>query len=816
MRATIDYGIDLGTTNSAIARQEGLSTELLGSGDDGLLLTPSVVHIDAGGLAQVGRPALERRASDPANTATEFKRLMGTANLISFPASGRSLSPVELSAEILKHLLARARASEGDAIEAAVITVPAMFQLPQCEATRQAAELSGLKYAPLLQEPIAAAIASVGSAELRDGNWLIYDLGGGTFDVTLVLAKSGRLTVRDHDGDNHLGGKDFDRILARRAAEVVRAEPGGEAFRRTDAALAPAFERLRAEAERVRMALSDKEQEEFRVEQLARGSDGSWLSARFTLDRTELEALIAPTILRTVALCQRVLSRNNTRPGQIKRLVLVGGPTLTPCLPVILEAELGIEARHHVDPSQAVVVGAALYASTQRVPKEIRRAATAARPDALELELSYEPMTNDPQPLLAGRLVGERAPGDWHVRINEVTGGFVSEPIPLRDDGAFALQLQLAPGALNAFEVGVYRDGTQVPAEGARFSIIHGTTVAKPLLSQSVGVVLANNTVRWYLRRGKVLPLSANVTHATTISLRRGQTGDAVHVPLIQGESEKGDRNTIIGVLQIRAEEIERDLPVGSEVVVTLTVDEHSTTTAEAYVPMLGRTFREVVKFGIETREPVEIRQGVEDQRARLAELQKMAEELEGAPEGDVDESVSLIEELLEEGGADEVNQADQVLQKVTGLIDRMESRDKESSLAQQFEATSGSVRELLGRQGGERARQMRALSEEFKDAVERADMSLAETKLKSVRDLEWMLIQEKPDFWISLFDSLCANLLRSEKAAEAQAAVERGRSARDRRDIYTLSQICVQLLPLLPQEQRPPLPQSLTNSQIL
>jgi molecular chaperone DnaK len=814
MRATIDYGIDLGTTNSAIARQEGLSTELL-SGSDGLL-APSVVHIDAGGVVQVGRLAMERRASDPANTAAEFKRLMGTSNLISFPASGRQMSPVELSAEILKYLLARARGGAGDAVEAAVITVPAMFQLPQCEATRQAAELSGLRYAPLLQEPIAAAIASVGSAELREGNWLIYDLGGGTFDVSLVRARGGRLSVLDHDGNNHLGGKDFDRILARRAAEVVRAAPGGEAFRRTDAALAPAFERLRAEAERVRIALSDREQEEFHVEQLAQGSDGSWLSARFTLDRAELEALIAPTISRTVTLCQQVLSRHGLHPVEIKRLVLVGGPTLTPCLPVILEAELGIEARHHVDPSQAVVIGAALYASTQRVPKEIRRPAAAARPGALELELSYEPMTNDPQPLLAGKVVGERAPGDWHVRINEVTGGFASEPTSLRDDGAFALQLHLAPGALNVFEVGVYRDGAQVPAEGARFSIIHGTTVAKPLLSQSVGVVLANNSVRWYIRKGKVLPASANVTHATTVSLRRGQSGDAVHVPLIQGESEKGDRNTIIGVLQISAEEIERDLPVGSEVVVTLTVDEHSTTTAQAYVRLLERTFSEVVKFGIETREPVEIRQGVEDQRARLAELQKMAEELEGEPEGDVDESVRLIEELLEEGGADEVNQADQVLQKMTGLIDGMETKDKEGSLAQQFEATSGSVKQLLGRQGGERARQMRALSEEFKDAVERADLSLAETKLKSARELEWGLFQESPDFWVSLFDSLCTNILRSEKAAEAQAAVERGRSARDRGDIQTLAQICVQLLQLLPREQRPPISQRLPDSQIL
>ncbi|HVG19625.1 MAG TPA: Hsp70 family protein [Blastocatellia bacterium] len=800
MRATIDYGIDLGTTNSAIARQEGLTTEVL-SGHDGLLV-PSVVHIGADGVTQVGKAALERRFSDPTNTAIEFKRLMGTESLIFFQASACQLSPVELSAELLKHLLERARGREGDVVEAAVITVPAMFQLPQCEATKRAAELSGLKYAPLLQEPIAAAIASVGSAELREGYWLIYDLGGGTFDVSLVRSRGGRLQVLDHDGDNHLGGKDFDRILARRAAEIVRGGPGGEVFRRTDTALAPAFERLRAEAERVRMALSDKEQEEFNVEQLAKDGAGNWLNIRFSLDRSELETLISPTISRTVALCQQMLSRNRLSAAEIKRLVLVGGPTLTPCLPRIIEADLGIESRHYVDPSQAVVIGAALYASTRRVPKEIRR--HAAQPGSLELELSYEPMTNDTKPLVAGKLIGERDSGTWQVRFSTASDGFVSAPITLLADGTFISQLQLLPGELNVFEVGVYRDGTQMPVEGSRFSIIHGTTVAKPLLSQSVGVVLADNSVRWYLRRGRVLPASEPVSHATTISLRRGQSGVAVHVPLIQGESEKGDRNTVVGVLQIRAEDLARDLPVGSEVVITLTVDEHSTTAAEAYVPLLDQTFREVVKFGIETRKPVEIQQGVEDQRARLAELQKMAEQLEDTPETDVDDRVRLIEELLEEGGADEINQADQMLQKVTGLIDSLETKDKEGSLAQQFEVTVGSVNELLDNKDVERARQLKALSEEFQNAVERADLRLAEAKLTMARELEWELFKETPGFWVSLFDSLSEAVLKTEKAAEGRVAIDHGNAARSRGDLNTLIQSCVQLSRLIPREQKP------------
>jgi molecular chaperone DnaK len=802
MRATIDYGIDLGTTNSAIAKQEGLNSEVL-VGEEGLIV-PSVVHIDADGLIHVGKAALARSFSDPTNTATEFKRLMGTNNLLSFPSSGREMSPVELSAEVLKYLVGRAESRENGPVEATVITIPAMFQLPQCEATRQASKLAGLKHAPLLQEPIAAAIASVGSADLREGYWLIYDLGGGTFDVSLVRSRDGRLQVLDHDGDNHLGGKDFDRLLARRAAEIVRAEYGLEGFRRTDAALAPAFKRLKAEAERVRIALSNVEHEEFHIEQLTQDGEGRWIEIQFSLEREELESLLRPTISRTLTLCQQMLNRNGLSAAELKRLVLVGGPTLTPYLPRIIESELGLEARHYVDPSQAVTIGAAIYASTQRIPASLRRNASTKH-TSLELELSYEPMTNDARPLVAGKVIGDRVPGDWYIRIHAVTGSFVSEPIPVREDGAFVAKVQLLTSALNVFEMKVSCGDVEIPVEGSRFSIIHGTTIAKPLLSQSVGVVLADNSVRWYLRKGVVLPARETVSHATTISLKRGQSGNAVNVPLIQGESDKGDRNTIVGVLEIRAENLARDLPFGSEVIVTLTVDEYSTTSAEAHVPLLNQTFGEIVKFGIETRSSGEIRQEVKGQRARLAELEKMADELIDSPDVDVDDRVNLIEELLDEGDADDLNQADQMLQKVTGLIDSLEVKDKESNLVRQFGETIESVRQLLAQGDAERARQMGALSEEFKNAMERADYKLAETKWKVAQSLEWSLLQEKPEFWRAWFEQLSAAVLQTENAAQARVAIDQGKSAGN--NLHALVQACIELTRLLPHEQQHALP---------
>ena len=280
-----------------------------------------------------------------------------------------------------------------------------MFQLPQCEATRNAARPAGLAHAPLLQEPIAAAIASIGSAELRDGYWLVYDLGGGTFDVSLLRSRGGRLQVLDHDGDD-LGGKDFDRVLARWMAERVRDDGRLGAFARGDPAHSETHARLRLEAERVRILLSDRESARFSI----RPPDGDAFELVATYDA--LEALMRPALARTVRLCRDILSRNRLEPAALGRLVLVGGPTFTPFLRDFLADELGLEVRHHVDPTLAVVTGAAIYAATQQLPAGIR---PAHRPDVLSAEIAYEAMTNNPRPVIAGKLVGARPPGRWRV-----------------------------------------------------------------------------------------------------------------------------------------------------------------------------------------------------------------------------------------------------------------------------------------------------------------------------------------------------------------------------------------------------------------
>ena len=203
-------GIDLGTTNSAAAVFDGERVSVVRNAQ-GATVTPSVVRVDKQGRITVGTRARRFIEQDPANTAAEFKRLMGTGKAIEFPASGKQIKPEELSAEILKALRQDIQDQLGIAVERAVISVPALFELPQSAATSEAARLAGFARVELLQEPIASALAAGWRADDDGGGtWLVFDLGGGTFDASLLETRDGLLRVVGHDGDNFLGGRDFD------------------------------------------------------------------------------------------------------------------------------------------------------------------------------------------------------------------------------------------------------------------------------------------------------------------------------------------------------------------------------------------------------------------------------------------------------------------------------------------------------------------------------------------------------------------------------------------------------------------------------
>lgn len=353
-------GIDLGTTNSAVGAVESGFPILLADAE-GKRIAPSAVWFGGEDAVEVGRKALRRRSADPGRVITSVKRLMGRRHgeerefcvpmerAVDGGVKVLGRSPEQVSAEILKELKRIAEMRLEREATKAVITVPAYFNDAQRAATKRAGELAGLEVVRILSEPTAAALA-YGLDKLGERSRVaVYDLGGGTFDLSVLEMQDGVFQVLATRGDTRLGGDDLDLSLARKCAER-----GGVDF---DELESPARVRLIEEAERVKCGLSDKEEETFR----APFYDGS-RSLEVTVSREDLEALAKPFIARSLTCCRQALSDAGTTPEELNAVVLVGGSTRIPAVRRAVAELFGKEPDLSQHPDEAVALGATIQA----------------------------------------------------------------------------------------------------------------------------------------------------------------------------------------------------------------------------------------------------------------------------------------------------------------------------------------------------------------------------------------------------------------------------------------------------------------------
>ncbi|HKA92075.1 MAG TPA: Fe-S protein assembly chaperone HscA [Haliangiales bacterium] len=350
-------GIDLGTTNSLVAAVRDGEPRVLCDAE-GRALLPSVVHYGAEGGTIVGWDAKARAADFPHDTIVSVKRFMGRGPkdaeaqrkltpyelagdgpVVRFRVPGREVTPIEVSAEILRTLRERAEAELDGPLDGAVITVPAYFDDAQRQATRDAGRLAGLEVLRLLNEPTAAALA-YGLDKGSRGTYAVYDFGGGTFDISILKLEDGVFEVKATGGDTALGGDDFDRAIA----EKVLAEMGWGGDK-------AAVRRVLDAARTAREALTAAETAEIAV--------GTF---RRTLARAEVEAWIRPIVDRTGPTCRRALKDAGVAPGELDGVILVGGATRTPLVRRFVASTFGREPLGDIDPDQVVALGAAVQA----------------------------------------------------------------------------------------------------------------------------------------------------------------------------------------------------------------------------------------------------------------------------------------------------------------------------------------------------------------------------------------------------------------------------------------------------------------------
>ena len=361
-------GIDLGTTNSLVAyMKDGTPTVI--PGRNGRMMVPSVVAMTDNGLI-VGDPAKEHLTRNPARTVYSVKRFMGKgladvqSELAYFPYSlteqggviriklgDKSYSPPQISAMILKELKQRAEAHLGESISKAVITVPAYFNDSQRQATKDAGMIAGLEVVRIINEPTAASLA-YGLQEKTQGTIAVYDLGGGTFDISILKLKDGIFEVLATNGDTHLGGDDIDRRVADLFVNEIRNAFGIDLMAYPDH-----MQIVRLEAERAKIRLSDSENTEIAID-LPEGK------GRFTreLTRDQLEALTTDIVERTLAPCRLVLKDAGLTPEGINEVVLVGGSTRMPLVRDRVQALFGKQPHCQLNPDEVVALGAAVQA----------------------------------------------------------------------------------------------------------------------------------------------------------------------------------------------------------------------------------------------------------------------------------------------------------------------------------------------------------------------------------------------------------------------------------------------------------------------
>jgi molecular chaperone DnaK len=366
-------GIDLGTTNSCVSVMEGNEPVVIANAE-GKRTTPSIVAFVEGGERKVGDPAKRQAITNPQKTISSIKRFMGESfdkcakeiknvpykvvkgdnNTPRVDIDGRMYTPQEISAMVLQKMKKTAEEYLGQDVTEAVITVPAYFNDSQRHATKEAGEIAGLKVRRIINEPTAAALAYGLDKKDKDVNIAVFDLGGGTFDISILELGDGVFEVKSTNGDTHLGGDDFDQIIIDWLAEEFKSEESID-LRKDPMAL----QRLKEAAEKAKVELSSSNQTEINLPYVTATASGPKHLVR-SLSRSKFEQLSDSLIKRSIAPCKKALADSGLDKKEIDEVILVGGSTRIPAIQSIVKEFFGKKPSKGVNPDEVVAVGAAI------------------------------------------------------------------------------------------------------------------------------------------------------------------------------------------------------------------------------------------------------------------------------------------------------------------------------------------------------------------------------------------------------------------------------------------------------------------------
>lgn len=649
-------GIDLGTTNSAIAGVVDGKIRLFKTAD-GADVLPSVIYVDKRGHRLYGKRAYEQASLSPENVAKGFKRIMGTSSLLAFKASNTEASPEDCSAEILRQLIGQAIVESGKAeISGAVITIPAAFNQMQSEATLRAAHAAGLERVALLQEPVAAAMSAMAGAKKRNGQFLVYDLGGGTFDLALVQSVSGTVNIIGHEGINMLGGQDFDSAIVTGVVypwlmenfSLPKNFQKSEKYRRV-----VGLSQLAAEQAKIELSTKD-EVTIFVSDEYTRVVDdeGKEVFVEIPLTRTVLDSLVAPRVSETVALAHKLLKDSGYSPQDIDRVVLVGGPSKMPFIREQIPKLLGIPTDSSVDPMTAVAIGAAIFCESRQWDGENSSRKTAKTTTAAEgaefVRYDYPARTSDETVTVRLKLSDPR-PG-YNVQIDATTG-WTSGRVSVAD-GVF-IKLPIGEPGENRFRATLF-DVAGRPSGTTLLTIqrAHASAAGIPA-TQTIAVKVRDgaggrkNILVPLLAKGTILPARGSMAFTAAHDLDPAMAGPPLELEVYQDEgAPEPEKNLSVGVFRVSHSDLTEGTKVrkGDQVVFHWNVDESGILKASVELPSVMQTF-ETRRFYVDQAGHQSF-DGADGAKLANTILASARQELEALRSADTSDQVSEVDDL--------------------------------------------------------------------------------------------------------------------------------------------------------------------------
>lgn len=772
-------GIDLGTSNSAVVGNADGTVRLFKT-SDGRDVLPSALFIDRRGHRFVGTKAYDQGLLAPQNVALGFKRLMGTSTPIMLEGSGLELSPEEASTEILRTLVGQAHAEAGDfELQGTVITVPAAFNQMQSEATIRSARAARLDRIGLLQEPIAAALASLEKAKNKDGQFLVYDLGGGTFDVALVRSFKGAVTILAHEGINMLGGRDFDKSILN---AVIRPWLLDKFDLPDDFQKAKVFQRLmrlaQLKGEQAKIELSTADEATIFVsEDEGRTTDraGQEIFIEVPLSRRALDDLVEERITDSIMLCRKVLSDNGLTHEDVDRVVLIGGPSKMPTVRERIPAELGIAADLMTDPMTAVARGAAIFAESRTwddgTSQRKSSMGSTQTEGTVSVKYEFEARTAAGEARIKARVTSGDASG---YRVS-ARSGHGRETGELDLSSSPVLKVALDQDGVNLVKVTVTNAaGGTVLSASATLEIVRvaatsaGTPATHALAVKTIdaSATSVRNHLSKLFNKGDTLPLTG-ITKLRAAKTLKSSVNDSIDVEIFQyaeGVPEP-ELNLFVGSSRINSSIIEdgQVLRRGDEVLLHWTVDENGLLKmsiempsiglhlpdSQLYVPGLGqRDFsgedgRKLVGEGLaQADNDIEILQDDLGDRAatEIAELRRRQQRLldKFGSSDDAEDMRSVSEE------------ARHIRQDASRL--RHSTPFRKAALAAEMQRVSKMFDEW-SHQGDaavqKRAQQLKATA---KRGIEDQDYATAERATNELESLTFDILYQQPDFIVEQF----------------------------------------------------------------